>query len=53
MKRTDYGTAKVVAYVTGEHAPIYLLSCESAQYWEDLKNDNDIYIAIAFEKNIF
>lgn len=53
MKRSDYGTAKVVAYITGESLPIYILSDEDVKYWKDLKGDYNDYIAIAFENKIY
>ena len=52
MKRTNYGTVKVVAYVIGEYTPIYILSDDVAEYWKDLKNDFNEYIAIAFGNKI-
>lgn len=53
MKRTNYGTVKVTAYVTGECTPIYILSDDAVKYWKDLKNDYNEYIAIAFENKIY
>lgn len=51
MKRTNYGTFKVVGYITGEYSPLYILSDEAVKYWKDLKNGGE-YIALAFENKI-
>lgn len=53
MKRNNYGEAKIVAYVTGEYKPIYVLSDDSVKYWKDLKGDFNDYIALAFESKIY
>lgn len=53
MKRTNYGTVKVVAYVTGEYLPLYILSDEVVKYWKDLKGDDNEYVALAFENKIY
>lgn len=49
MKRNNYGEVKIVAYITGEYTPIYVLSDDIVKYWKDLKNDYNEYIALAFE----
>lgn len=53
MKRNNYGKRKIVAYITGEYTPIYILSDDATKYWADLKNDFNDYIAIAFENKIY
>lgn len=53
MKRNNYGEAKIVAYITGEYTPIYVLSDDIVKYWKDLKNDYNEYIALAFESKIY
>ena len=53
MKRTNYGTAKIIGYFTGEYSPLYILYDEAVKYWKDLKNDHGEYVALAFENKIY